>query len=148
MMSPRQILTLALGGLVIVGATGASKGGAQVLDVSVGPLFSKPENVAKLPEGVKFTFGDAPVEVVQVLAETRSNRASVKGNRTLSDACRWAMLGALKGLGEQAKAKGANAVIRLRSTIDDQPGSATTFRCRTANSIVHVAVSGELAQVK
>ena len=147
-MSARLILTAALCGLVIVGASGASKGGAQVLDVNVGPLFSNPENVARLPEGVRFTFGDTPVEVVQSLGETRSNRASVKGARTLSDACRWAMLGALKGLGEQARAKGANAVIRLRSTIDDQPGSASTFRCRVSNSIVHVAVTGELAQVK
>jgi uncharacterized protein YbjQ (UPF0145 family) len=148
MMSPRLILAALSGSLVLVGATGASKGGMQVLDVSVGPLFSKPENVAKLPEGVKFTFGDAPVEVVQVLGEARSNRASVKGNRTISDACRWAMLGALKGLAEQAGAKGANGVIRLRSTIDDQPGTADTFRCRTSNNVVHVAVEGALAQVK
>lgn len=147
-MFQRMILTAALGGLLLVGATGASNGGMQVLDVGVGPLFSKPENVAKLPEGVKFTFGDTPVEVVQSLGPVRSNRASVKGNRTLSDACRWAMLGALKGLGEQAKAKGANAVVKLTSTIDDQPGTATTFRCRVSNSIVHVAVTGELAQVK
>ncbi len=147
-MVPRPILRAVVATLVLVGATGASKGGAQMLDVNVGPLFSKPENVAKLPEGVRFTFGDTPVEVVQSLGETRSNRASVKGARTLSDACRWAMLGALKGLGEQAKARGANAVIRLTSTIDDQPGSATTFRCRVNSSIVHVAVIGELAQVK
>eukprot|EP01030_Chromulinospumella_sphaerica_P026088 gene26088-26262_t len=147
-MSSRLILAIAAGGLLILGATGASKGGMPVFDVNVGPLFSQPENVAKLPEGVRFTFGDTPVEVVQSLGEIHSNRASVKGNRTLSDACRWAMLGALKGLGEQAKAKGANAVIRLRSTIDDQPGSATSFRCRASNSIVHVAVTGELAQVK
>ncbi|WGM40537.1 hypothetical protein [Caulobacter sp. NIBR1757] len=147
-MSQRMILAATLGGLLLLGATGAARSGMQVLDVGVGPLFSKPENVARLPEGVRFTFGDAPVEVVQSLGPVRSNRASVKGNRTLSDACRWAMLGALKGLGEQARAKGSNAVIRLTSTIDDQPGSDTTFRCRVSNSIVHVAVTGELAQVK
>jgi uncharacterized protein YbjQ (UPF0145 family) len=148
MMSYRLVASAVIGLALIIGASGASKGGPQVLDVNVGPLFSDPQNAAKLPEGVKFTFGDAPVEVIQSLGETRSNRATVRGARTLSDACRWAMLGVLKGLGEQAKAKGANAVIRLKSTIDDQPGTATTFRCRTSNSIVHVAVTGELAQVK
>lgn len=147
-MTPRPILTTLVTSLVLVGATGASKGGMQVLDVGVGPLFSDPANVAKLPPDVRFTFGDTSVEVVQSLGAVRSNRASVRGNRTLSDACRWAMLGALKGLGDQARAKGANAVIKLTSTIDDQPGSATSFRCRVSNSIVHVAVTGELAQVK
>lgn len=66
----------------------------------------------------------------------------------MPEACRWAMLGVLKALGEDARAKGGNAVVRLKSSIDDQPGTATTFRCRTWNNIVHVAATGELAQVK
>ena len=147
-MSYRLMASAAVGLALLIGLTGASGDGVRVLDVNVGPLLSDPKNLAKLPQGVKFTFGDAPVEVVQSLGEARRDRSSVRGARTMPEACRWAMLGVLKALGEDARAKGGNAVVRLKSSIDDQPGTATTFRCRTWNNIVHVAATGELAQVK
>lgn len=147
MTAPRLLLTAALGGLILVGAAGAARA-SRYLDVEVGPLFTKPETVARLPAGIRFTFGDQPVEVVRKLGPIRSNRATSKGSRTVGDACRWALLGALKGMGEKARAAGGNAVVGLRSTIDDQPGSDTTFRCRTTAGILHVTVEGELALVK
>lgn len=138
---------MALGGLVLVGAGGASSG-PQILEVSAAPLFSNPETVARLPAGVRFAFAGEQVEVVKVLQSTGSNRASVKGARTLSDACRWALLGALKGLGEQAKAAGGNGVVNIRSVLEDLPAADGAVRCRTSNSVVHVSITADLAQVK
>jgi uncharacterized protein YbjQ (UPF0145 family) len=136
-----------LAGFVMIGAGGASSG-PQILEVSAAPLFSNPETAARLPAGIRFAFAGEAVEIVQVMQSTRSNRASVRGARTLSDACRWALLGALKGMGEQAKAAGANGVVNIRSVLDDLPAADGAVRCRTSNSIVHVAITADLAQVK
>lgn len=144
----RLLAATLVAGVVLIGASGASKGGPQVLEVSAAPLFGNPETRARLPADVRFAFAGEQVEVVKVLQSTRSNRASVKGARTLSDACRWALLGALKGLGEQAKAAGGNGVVNIRSVLDDLPAADGAFRCRTSNSVVHVTVSADLAQVK
>ena len=143
----RILVTTLAAGLVLVGAGGAASG-PQILEVSAAPLFSNPETRARLPADVRFAFAGEQVEVVQVIRSTRSNRASVKGARTLSDACRWALLGALKGLGEQAKEAGGNGVVNIRSVLDDLPAADGSFRCRTSNSVVHVTVSADLAQVK
>ena len=143
----KSLATALLAGLVLVGASGAASG-PQILEVSAAPLFSNPETRAKLPADIRFAFAGEAVEVVQVVKSTRSNRASVKGARTLSDACRWALLGALKGMAEQAKAEGANGVVNIRSVLDDLPAADGSFRCRTSNSVVHVAVTADLAQVK
>jgi uncharacterized protein YbjQ (UPF0145 family) len=143
----RPLAIAALGALVLVGAGGASSG-PQILEVSAAPLFSNPETRARLPADIRFAFAGEAVEVVQVMRSTRSNRASVKGARTLSDACRWALLGALKGMGEQARAAGANGIVNIRSVLDELPSSDGAVRCRTSNNVVHVAISADLAQVK
>lgn len=146
-MTPKFLATALVGGLVLIGSAGASSG-PQILEVSAAPLFGNPETRAKLPAGIRFAFAGEAVEIVQVMQSTRSNRASVRGARTLSDACRWALLGALKGMGAQAKAAGANGVVNIRSALDDLPAADGAIRCRTSNSVVHVAITADLAQVK
>lgn len=146
-MAPHPILTAMVASLVLVGTSGASSG-PQILEVAAAPLFSNPETRAKLPAGIRFAFAGEAVEIVQVMQSTRSNRASVRGARTLSDACRWALLGALKGMGDQARAAGANGVVNIRSVLEDLPAADGAVRCRTSNSVVHVSITADLAQVK
>jgi hypothetical protein len=64
-------------------------------------------------------------------------------------ACQWAMLSALKALQERALKEGANAVVNIRSYLDDtEYSSETEFQCAAGAVRSGVVLKGRIAKVQ
>lgn len=107
---------------------------------------------SRLPEGIRFYFADQPAKVVSNLGEVSTMRKSgPKASRKKPDpkACARAMASGLIALGEQARAKGANAVVGITSLYDGEvTASATTYRCERGLQLVGVHMIGQAAVVE
>ena len=134
-------------GLILALPSAGAAGGATVYDVSITALMAKPEYQAKLPAGVTYYFADQPVTVKSSLGPLRTSRRTSNGKGP--DACDWAMVSALVAMGEEAKKRGGNAVVGIRSNLEGVAGgSRTLYRCGLGTLMVNVALTGEAAIVE
>ncbi len=111
-------------------------------------VLDDPAFQARLPAGVSYYFADEPVTVKQIIGPTSTNRRTAASNRGDMANCRWAMLSGLIALGEDAKARGGNAVIGIKSNFKgDLVASQDSFRCGVGKMMVGVTLVGEVAVV-
>ena len=114
----------------------------------VSAVISNPKYAAEF-EGVRFYFGKQKVSVVRSLGETRTNKKTNAFNKTDDGACEWVMTGALKALADDAKARGGNAVINIRSNYKgEETSSETTYMCGAGGLMAGVALIGTVAVVR
>lgn len=141
------ILPLAIG-LAAAPAVQAA-GRDDVINFPVADVLNNPEYAAKLPAGVKYYFGDSRAAVSRKLGETRTNKKTNGFNKTDKAACEWAMLSALIAIGEDAKGRGGNAVVGIKSNYKGNLTSSNdTYACGAGNLMVGVALVGEVAVVR
>lgn len=102
-----------------------------------------------LDGSVAFYFeGQATPAVVQDLGAANTNRKTNAVGKSEQESCDWALVGALVALQDAAKARGANAVIGLRSNFKRQVfSSATQYECGAGRLMVGVALLGSYAKV-
>ncbi len=145
-MKTLAALALPLGLLV---AAGPALAADRLLTLPVADVLNNPEYAAKLPEGVKFYFGDQKSALSRSLGETRTNKktnAVAKGDKA---ACEWVMLSALIAIGEDARNRGGNAVVAIKS---NYKGNLTTsndsYVCGAGVLMSGVALVGDAAVVR
>lgn len=106
----------------------------------------------RVPADVRFYFGDQPAKVTSTLGEVSTIRKSgPKASRKKPDpkGCARAMASALIALGEQARAKGANAVVGITTHYRDEvTSSAVSYRCERGMQLVSVHMIGQAAIVE
>lgn len=102
-----------------------------------------------LDGSVAFYFeGQSTPAVVQDFGVANTNRKTNAVGKSEQESCDWALLGALVALQDAAKARGANAVIGLRSNFKRQVfSSATQYECGAGRLMVGVALLGSYAKV-
>lgn len=102
-----------------------------------------------LDGSVRFYFeGQATPRVLEDLGAASTNRKTNAVGKSEEESCDWAMLGALVALENAAKARGANAVVGLRSNFKSVVySSATQYECGTGRLMVGVALLGTYAKV-
>lgn len=102
-----------------------------------------------LDGSVAFYFeGQATPAVVQDFGLANTNRKTNAVGKPEQESCDWAFLGALLALQDAAKARGANAVVGLRSNFKRQVfSSATQYECGAGRLMVGVALLGSYARV-
>jgi hypothetical protein len=123
----------------------------RVDEYPIAGVLNNPRLAARLPAGVRFYFADQPARVTTALGDVSTHRKSgPKASRKKPDpkACNQAMASSLIALAEQAKAKGANAVVGIKSSFGGKVmASATTYRCGRGLQLVAVELVGEAAVV-
>ena len=106
----------------------------------------------RLPADIRFYFGDQPARVVSNLGDVSTLRKSgPKTSRKKPDpkGCARAMASAMIALGEQARAKGGNAVVGITTLYKGEvTASATTYRCERGMQMVSVQMVGQAAIVE
>lgn len=102
-----------------------------------------------LDGSVAFYFeGQATPAVQQDFGTANTNRKTNAVGKSEQEACDWAFLGALVALQEAAKARGANAVVGLRSNYKRVVySSPTRYECGSGRLMVGVALLGSYARV-
>ena len=133
-------------------ATAAEQAGqGDVLVYALKRALADPKVAAKLPKDVKLYFADQPATVAREIGPTESNRLGVRPARRtpISEACTRVAGNALIALSQDAKAKGGNAVVGIRSNYQGKaPANAQQFECALGLQMVAVHLAGTVAVVE
>jgi uncharacterized protein YbjQ (UPF0145 family) len=139
-------LALPLSLLITAGPAAAAD---KLLTLPVADVLNNPEYAAKLPAGVKFYFGSQKGAVSKSLGETRTNKKTNAFGKGDKAACEWAMLSALIAIGEDAKGRGGNAVVAIKSNYKGNLTSSNdSYVCGAGGIMAGVALVGETAVVR
>lgn len=113
---------------------------AEVLDM--------PQAKEKLDGSVKFYLaGQKTPKILERLGSNFSNRKTNGVGKSDEEGCRWAALSALIALQEEAKSKGANAVVDIVSYYKkDEFKSDTEYECHAGAVIIGVTLKGTYAK--
>lgn len=100
--------------------------------------------------GVKFYFGNTPApHVVRTVGETRTNKKTNGFAKAHVTSCNIAMASALISLAEDAKARGGDAIINIKSNFKNKlTSSDTDFTCGVGNLMSGVALVGEIVKTR
>ena len=119
------------------------------INFPIADVLNNPEFKDKLPAGVRFYFGGQKARVSKTLGETHTNKTTSSFKKSDKTACEWAMLSALIAIGEDAKSRGGNAVIGIKSNYKgNETASNDTYVCGAGNIMAGVALTGTVAVVR
>ncbi|HYE47250.1 MAG TPA: hypothetical protein VEA44_15915 [Caulobacter sp.] len=151
-MTIRMAAAAALGLAVALPASAAAAPGqGDVLTYALQAAVEDPAVAAKLAPGVKLFFGDQPAKVVKEIGPTETSRVGVRPARKtpISDRCIRVAGNALISLSEDAKARGGNAVVRIRSNYGGRASdNPLKFECVLGLQMLTVSLSGAVAVVE
>jgi uncharacterized protein YbjQ (UPF0145 family) len=145
----RKQVCLALAVIASVAALNATSAAARDTryELKITDALADPRYAEAVPSGVKFYFADQPAPAGQNLGEFVTNRKTNSFGKQDEEACTWAMLSALKELGERAQAEGGNAVINIVSYYKKKPFASTTlYECHAGAVIAGVALKGTVVK--
>lgn len=117
-------------------------------ELSIADVLADPRYAQNVPAGVKFYFASQTAPAGQNLGEFVTNRKTNSFGKQDEEACTWAMISAMKELGERALAEGGNAVVNIVSYYKKRPfASETLYECHAGALIAGVALKGEVVKV-
>lgn len=144
-MNKRSFLVL-LVGLLVAAPTPARD---DVLRLPISSVLDKSYSQGKLDAGVALYFaGQKTPAIAARLGDGVSNRKTNSVGKSDEEACRWAMLSATMALQQEAKSRGANAVVGIMSYFrKNEFRSATEFECHAGGLMTGVALKGEYVRI-
>jgi uncharacterized protein YbjQ (UPF0145 family) len=118
-------------------------------ELKIEDVKNDPRYAGTVPADVPFYFGkQAPAKAGKEIGEFVTNRKSNSFGRSDEEACRWAMMAALKVLRERALAEGGNAVINIVSYYDKNTFSSDTlYECHAGAFVAGVALKGTVVKL-
>lgn len=134
--------------LVPIATTGAAARNTRY-ELKIEDVRNDPRYAGTVPADVPFYFGkQAPATAGKEIGEFVTNRKSNSFGRSDEEACRWAMMAALKVLRERALAEGGNAVINIVSYYDKNTFSSDTlYECHAGAFVAGVALKGTVVKL-
>ncbi|HEY1384433.1 MAG TPA: hypothetical protein VGF43_12500 [Dongiaceae bacterium] len=118
-------------------------------ELKIEDVKNDPRYAGTVPTDVPFYFGkQAPAKKGTEFGEFVTNRKSNSFGRSDEEACRWAMMAALKVLHDRALAEGGNAVINIVSYCDKNTFSSDTlYECHAGAFVAGVALKGTVVKL-
>jgi hypothetical protein len=119
-------------------------------ELKIEDVKKDPRYAETVPTDVAFYFGkQAPAAgKAASLGEFVTNRKTNSVGRPDEEACRWAMMAALKVLRERALAEGGNAVINIVSYYKKNTfESDTLYECHAGAIVAGVALKGTVVKL-
>lgn len=112
-------------------------------------VYANGEAGAAILGNVKLYWGTQPhPPVVKRIGNYRKAQRTAIIGKTKKQACEWALAGAIKGLQQRAIRMGANAVINIKSNVNNNRySSRSQYRCLTGGMVVRVALTGDVVRV-
>jgi hypothetical protein len=131
-------------------AVGAEGENEDILVYDFGTVLADPQVAAKLAPGVNLFFDNEPAEVASDLGPAQRLRRRLRPTRTpLSEACIRTAGNLLISLTADAKARGGNALVGIRSNYRDRPSPGPRkFECSIGSQSIGVHVTGVVAVTK
>ncbi|WP_374602344.1 excinuclease ATPase subunit [Arenimonas sp.] len=102
-----------------------------------------------LDGSVSFHLAGAPTPAISKrLGVANSNRKTNAVNKSDEEACRWVLMSVLLAMQDQARSRGANAVVDITSNYKKQEfSSPTQYECAAGAIMAGVALKGTYATV-
>ena len=147
-MRKQACLLLAI--IASVSAIGATPAAARDTryELKIADVQADPRYAQNVPAGVKFYFANQAAPAGRNLGEFVTNRKTNSFGKQDEEACTWAMISAMKELGERAIAEGGNAVINIVSYYKKRSFSSDTlYECHAGAIVAGVALKGEVVKV-
>jgi uncharacterized protein YbjQ (UPF0145 family) len=142
-------LSLALVAAVAPAAPTLAAGRDEHINFPIADVLNNPEFKGKLPDGVRYYFGTEKAKVSKSLGATNTNTKTSSFKKSDKTACEWAMLSALIAIGEDARGRGGNAVIGIKSNYKGvETSSNDTYVCGAGGIMAGVALTGTVATVR
>lgn len=115
----------------------------------IAPVLASAEGKDRFDDTVEFYFGERPYpQVVDSYGVHTSERRSFTPVYSEEDACKRAFIEALAGLRDAAKARGANAIVNIKSIYKNREfRSETQYECRAGYLVTGVALEGRLVKL-
>jgi uncharacterized protein YbjQ (UPF0145 family)/F0F1-type ATP synthase membrane subunit c/vacuolar-type H+-ATPase subunit K len=145
------VAALILGATAGVATSAAAPGQGDVLSYAFQAALQDPKVAAKLTPDVKLFFGDQPAKVVKEIGPTKTNTRGVRPARKtpVSERCVRVAGNALIALANDAKERGGNAVIGIRSHAEGRPTAPQgKFDCVLGLQMVVVNLTGTVVVVE
>ena len=119
------------------------------LKMPLDAALARAQASGKLASGIKLFFGKQkyPKPTLQI-GTTRTNKKTNFSNKTDKEGCEWAFMSAMISLTQDARDKGGNAVVNIRSNYKDvEFSSETEYECGAGNIVGGVAFVGEVVKL-
>ena len=118
--------------------------------LKVDEVMKGPDYQQKVGGDVAFFFATQQTPTVdQTFGEFVTNRKTNSFGKPDEDACRWAMLSALKQLHQRAVSLGGDAVVNIVSYYKkDVVASETDYECHAGGFVAGVALKGTVVKLK
>ena len=115
----------------------------------VDSVLASAEGKDRFDDTVQFYFGDRThSQPLQTFGVHTSERRTFAPVRTDAEACQRAFIEALASLRDTAKARGANAVVNIKSIYKNREFvSDTQYECRAGYFVTGVALEGRLVKL-
>lgn len=136
--------------LALLGTIGANPALARDTryELRIADVQADPRYATSVPSDVKFYFAGQQAPAGQDLGEFVTNRKTNSFGKQDEEACTWAMLSALKELGERALAEGGNAVVGIVSYYKKRVfESDSLYECHAGAIVAGVALKGRVVKV-
>jgi len=117
--------------------------------VNVADAMATPDYQQKLDGSVKFYFGSsAHPAVVENLGNVVTNKKTNGFAKSAGEACQWVLLSALIALQDDAKSRGGNAVINIKSYFKrNEVSNDTQAECYKGFFIASTALKGDVVKL-
>lgn len=116
-------------------------------ELKIADVMADPRYAENVPAGVTFYFASQAAPAAKDLGEFVTNRKTNSFGKQDEEACTWAMISALKELGERALAEGGNAVVGVVSYYKKKVfASDTLFECHAGAVVAGVALKGNVVK--
>lgn len=142
------VCLMCLAASIPIGTTAAAARDTRY-ELKIDDVKKDPRYAETVPTDVAFYFGkQAPAGKAVDLGEFVTNRKTNSVGRPDEEACRWAMMAALKVLRERAIAEGGNAVINIVSYYKKNTfESDTLYECHAGAVVAGVALKGTVVKL-
>lgn len=142
---------MAIGALALV-VSGIAEARNETVTFSIENTLKHEKADGALMDDIKMYFGKQPTpEILEPhrILEVTTNRKTNSFGKTDEQACQWAMLSALKALQERALKEGANAIVNIRSNLNDvEYSSEKEFQCAAGAVVAGVSLKGRIVKLQ
>lgn len=150
MLRAALAVTFLLSTLIVGVVVGVSPAAARDTryELSIADVMADPRYAQSVPQNVKFYFAGLAAPAGEDRGEFVTNRKTNSFGKSDEEACTWAMMSALKELGERALAEGGNAVVGIVSYYKKRVfESETLYECHAGAIVAGVALKGRVVKL-
>ena len=142
-----QTLRLCLLSIALTAAAAHARNDRNAYPLS--DAMATPAAQQRLDPAVRLFFGaQKHPKATQTLGEWKTNKKTNAFNKSDKEACEWVFLSAALELQERARKEGGNAVVNIRSNLDNiERSSETEYQCANGNLMAGVALKGTVVRL-